>query len=708
MRTNKNGTIRFLLKRHLYVGVIVFLVAFFLMPFWGLSHLPNEKENILLNADSLSMDANLTRLATSQIFQEAFSLETLTIAMGGLGFLTAVVLMGHLFSRKQCMLQHSLPKKQATDWLHRVVCYLVLCVGAIVLNLFLYLLIVALNGLLPWVNWSWLLAKFGMMLLVNLYGFAIGMLCSVLTGTCWSVLLAGAVLIVGSESFLLLWNGFADSYLHTYASDLSTLLRKISPAYTLYKGLYQPADFLWVPAAIVIPAALILSLVLYRIRKAEAAEHTLAFSPLHTILGLVLPMLGGSIMGVVMQMSFLTEWSLYAGFALGALLTFWVCRILFNQRICGIGKEWYLPVMAALLLCAGGLLFRTDAIGYDHFLPDREQVTAITYCPMQSDTDRQITLARDEALDAAYGWCTLMRDEADRLPAQMYASSLAETNSGVTVTYHMGERAVVRRYPNETARTEAQSQLKCILESQDYYESIIANEIPEDMAFETLHLSMQHFAVDTYTLQNKYGFIPELNGLQRDSSASVIDRHVAAFREDLRQRTYEEKCQAPLFVLYLQGYTSGNEYFSSFMQVYPGDQNLLHSIFGSKAEEIVAYLTGGYAGDEGILVLKTTYTMSLRELDRTIADEKDAIASVQAAATPEEATRWIQASENANYSYLYYKARHDDVCYSRLRMYRTEDVERMSLVYGYEMPTTPMEYISNPMIPCLEFLDYLE
>ena len=38
---------RFLLKRNLFIGVIVFLIVFFVLPFWGLSHIPSEKEIIL-------------------------------------------------------------------------------------------------------------------------------------------------------------------------------------------------------------------------------------------------------------------------------------------------------------------------------------------------------------------------------------------------------------------------------------------------------------------------------------------------------------------------------------------------------------------------------------------------------------------------------------------------------------------------------------
>ena len=42
--------------------------------------------------------------------------------------------------------------------------------------------------------------------------------------------------------------------------------------------------------------------------------------------------------------------SLIVGMVLGVLLTYWICRMIFNQRFCGILKQWYLPAAAALAL----------------------------------------------------------------------------------------------------------------------------------------------------------------------------------------------------------------------------------------------------------------------------------------------------------------------------------------------------------------------
>lgn len=184
--TNLNAT-RFLMKRNLFIGVIVFLVVFSVFPFWGLSHIPNMKADIMENA--LDKPEMLTNLVSSSVMTSPLNLEMMVIVFGGLGFLCAMMLSRHLFSRRQGMLHAALPDKRETDFLRRMIAYALLCLCPIVVNFLLYLMVVAMNGLLSYVAWETLLPRFGLLLLINLYGFAMGMLASVLTAPtgrrCW-------------------------------------------------------------------------------------------------------------------------------------------------------------------------------------------------------------------------------------------------------------------------------------------------------------------------------------------------------------------------------------------------------------------------------------------------------------------------------------------------------------------------------------------
>ena len=445
MRSTKGNATRFLLRRNLFIGVIVFLIAFYMMPVWGLSHIPNAGTLAKDPLASEMMAAEIAKTVSTQVMTDPLNLEMMVILYGGLGFMTAMMLMRHLFSRRQSMLQAALPDRRGTDFLRRCVGYAVLCLAPILINFLLYLLVVAANGLMGAVMWDRLLPKFGRLLLINFYGFAMGMLSSVLTGTWWAALLMGAVLIVGMEGLAGLWYRVAGQYLHTLVGKSFTdWLLRLSPAYTLYKGFYRPAEYGCWPGTVAAVLALALSLLLYRVRKTERAERTLAFDGLQPVLSVVLSLMGGTILGIVLMLSFTTDISLVVGMVLGAALTFWVCQIVFNQRLCGILRHWALPAVSAAVLLLGWAVLYTDALGYDRYLPERGALTAISYVPRGYDASERITLTGKEALDAAYDWCTMMRDEVNGYDNGTPASSMY-SGSDVIVTYQMGSRRVYRR-----------------------------------------------------------------------------------------------------------------------------------------------------------------------------------------------------------------------------------------------------------------------
>ena len=706
MRSTNPNVTRFLLKRNLFIGVIVFLVVFSIFPFWGLSHIPNMKADIMENA--LDKKDMLTNLVSSSVMTSPLNLEMMVIVFGGLGFLCAMMLCRHLFSRRQGMLHAALPDKRETDFLRRLIAYAVLCLCPIVVNFLLYLLVVVMNGLLSYVAWGKLLGKFGLLLLINLYGFAMGMLASVLTGTYWAALLAGAVLIVGMEGMAYLWNYFAGCYLHTMVKQgFREMLLSVSPTFSLYKGFYRPAEFVWYPGIIAILAALVLSFALYRVRKTETAERTLAFGWLHIVMGFILPVIGGSILGMIVYMSFGTEISLIAGMIAGAVLTFWVCRMVFNQRFCGILKQWYLPAAAAVVLVLGITVLHTDAIGYDHFLPEREKLTAISYRPQNYHTYEYITLTSDEALDAAYEWCTLMRDEVDGYENGIGAS--IRSASSVVVTYQFGDKKVYRHYPNWTVRTAAQPVLQRIIESDDYRQSLIREFYLDSGTVKDLYLNSRTNALRNNELYEQFGVFPDYMSLNEKDDGPTITAWLSALKEDVLTRTFAEKQQDEIMDLQINAIDprTGNTAYQSF-EVYPGDEHFLKAVFGDQAEAVVAYATGGYAASEDIAALKVTYSVNLAELGGADVDEREVVKSVKLASSPEEAVEWARSAQNTSADRYYFMPDSEQTSFSKLYIYRLSEVERYQAPYGYTMPDDPVQFYYQKEIPTTTVMDFAE
>ena len=707
MRSTKGNATRFLLRRNLFIGVIVFLIAFYMMPVWGLSHLPNAGTLAKDSLTSEMMAAEIAATVSTRVMTDPLNLEMMVILYGGLGFMTAMMLMRHLFSRRQSMLQAALPDRRETDFLRRCVGYAVLCLAPILINFLLYLLVVAANGLMDAVMWDRLLPKFGRLLLINFYGFAMGMLSSVLTGTWWAALLMGAVLIVGAEGLAVLWHHIAAQYLHTWVrATLTDALANLSPAFTLYKGFYRPAEYGCWPGTVAAVLALALSLLLYRVRKTERAERTLAFDGLQPVLSVVLSLMGGTILGIVLMLSFTTDVSLVVGMVLGAALTFWVCRIVFNQRLCGILRHWALPAASAAVLLLGWAVLYTDALGYDRYLPERGALTAISYVPRVYDTGERVTLTGEEALDAAYDWCTLMRDEVNDYDDGTPASSMY-SGSDVIVTYQMGSRRVYRHYPNNAMRTEAQDSLKRVIESDDYRQSMIDQYQLDSGTVSQMYISTVNAVLDQDAFFEKFNIRMLYRSYDRQKDGVVIDLLLEALRQDILNRTLEDKQEMPLLEVDLQINLPDSNVSFEQVSIYPGDEHFLNALFGEQAEEVVRYASGGFAENDDIVVLKVDYTQTYAEIRQSAADLREIVASVTPAHTPEEARQWMAKAQETSADQRYYMPYREDKPLSRLVVYQMSMVEKYAHFYGYKVPQDKAALYANPETPAMMMLDYV-
>lgn len=676
MRNKRLHPTRFFLHRYFYLGLALLAVFFLVLPMQALIRLPQSvdrwNQSALLSGETLAdLAPEIRSFLCSSLLYSLPGLEGLCVLFAVTGFLSALILFRHLFSRRKGMLVFSLPDTRVQDFGRRFICFLFFSVLPILLNYGFYLLVVALNGLTGYLLWGKLLARMAVLLLIHLYGFAVGVLSCVLTGYFWAALLAGAVLTVSFEGAFYLWSTIAGHYLDTLPDTFyRDWLSRLSPVYVLYKNVYRPGAASLLPCLAIIVLMLGLALCLYRRRPLEAAEHTLAFHPLEWIMELFLGIVGGTVVGALIWYTAGTELSLLLGLFLGTLLVSGLCYLVFHLRLSGIFQRWYLPVCTsmALLLAVVGLHY--DVFGYDRWLPSRDDLTAITYRPLFSDAASAVTLTSPEALDAAYDWAVLLRDEAAQEPNEMKQRFIRNT-ANVCVTYQLGRRKVTRLYENKTARDQSAPLMKVLLESDDYRSAQTKRyflQHPESVRSLSVFPELSYYSRSTYSRCTADSTDPSCTF----SIASALE----ALQADLVSRTYDDLLAEPLFTLQLTGLDEEGRSASLVLSLYPSDTRVLTAVFGSRRAEVVDFVSGGYAASEDVIAVKQIYSVPASAHDASERSfHPECLLDTQVADSPEQAAQWVRQTVTDESAYRYYAPDFRPDSYSVLYLYHQDDLE---------------------------------
>lgn len=676
MRNKRLHPTRFFLHRYFYLGVAMLAVFFLVLPMQALVRLPQSldrwNQSVLGSGGTLAdLAPEIRSFLSGSLLYSLLGLEGLCILFAVTGFLSAMILFRHLFSRRKGMLVVSLPDTRTQDFGRRFVCFLLFSVLPIFLCYGLYLLVIVLNGLTDYLLLGKLLTRMAVLLLIHFYGFVVGVLSCVLTGYFWAALLAGAVLTVSFEGTFYLWSTIAGHYLDTIPDTFyRDWLARLSPAYVLYKNLYRPGIVsLWPGlAAILLMGGL--ALYLYRLRPLEAAEHTLAFHPLEWIMELFLGIVGGTVVGAVIWYTAGTELSLLLGLFLGTLLVSGLCYLVFHLRLTGIFQRWYLPVCTSVVLLLAVVGLHYDVFGYDRWLPSRDDLTAITYRPLFSDDASAVTLTSSEALDAAYDWAVLLRDEAAQEPNEM-KQRFTRNTANVCITYQLGRRKVSRLYENKTARDQSAALMKILLESDDYRSAQTGRyflQHPESVRSVSVFPELPYYSRSTYSRCTADSADPSCTF----SIGSVLE----ALQKDLVSRTYDDLLAEPLFTLQLTGLNEEGQFSSLVLSLYPSDHHVLNAVFGSRKAEVVDFVSGGYAASEDVIAVKQIYSVPASALyasERSFHPE--CLLDTQVADSPEQAAQWVRQTVTDESSYRYYAPDFRPDSYSVLYLYRQDDLE---------------------------------
>ncbi|MBQ9210705.1 MAG: hypothetical protein IJ153_03310 [Clostridia bacterium] len=598
---NKNtqaSPFRWMLKRYFFLFVVVTVICFALFPMQGMMRILSTSQTLSRMTEPMEQVQReyYTRQLSQDFIYSPLNLEVLCLLFGGMGYVAAMVLFRHLFSRKQGMMIASLPMTRGKSFLLRLGVYGVWCVAPMVLCMAINPLAVWVKGLGEYFSLTAYLRRAGLSLLINLYGFALGTLSATLFGTIWSAAL-GSLLMAGSvEVALMIWIRFAATYLHSLFVDQAIRSMLVfSPIYSLYKSFYQPGDYGPWPGLVAAVIFLALAFLAYRKGRPEHAGHTLIQKKLEPLLVAWAAVLGGTAGALALVLYLGREIILYLGLILGALALSLLARMLLDQRIGLHWKQWKIPAAATLVMILALLGLRMDITGFDRYAPTADQLARVRVWPGH-ESQREMRFEDPESLEATLGWIGQMRQEllADK---EKYPFQQSLHRSVEVIFEDQQGREVHRQYMYPVDQEAVLPELRIMAEK---YSQQRSEEIPQ-VGNAYCYGSIPTYGLDTQEFMATFGFFRSNDRFSYLNVKEVRE----ALRQDLQARTFDTLQEPTLLNLYMEGMdeeTGTYRYDYSGYNVTAGDQHLLDLILGEEKEKWLDYVRGGFAKSENLRV----------------------------------------------------------------------------------------------------------
>lgn len=205
-------------------------------------------------------------------------------------------------------------------------------------------------------------------------------------------------------------------------------------------GVLQPGESaLGLLIGYLIAAAVVtaLALFLFRIRKSERAGTALAFTPTKLPIKVYMCLVMGVAFGWVFGMIAGNFW-FWPGLVVGTVLFHWIVEIIYAFDFRAIFAKPLHLLAILVVLVAGMLAMQFDVTGYDTWLPDRDDLTAVDI-----NGSGEPALTDPSNIDAVHrlmelGVQTMQEEDTDE------DNSLSYTQ--VTVKCQMGSRTAARQY----------------------------------------------------------------------------------------------------------------------------------------------------------------------------------------------------------------------------------------------------------------------
>lgn len=406
--------------RRVWTMAFAVLVFFFVFPI-----------NIMLSADMyLKNQANMTAKEIEQakgIIYRGFT--SVTKADGGIfavivmfAVLTGISGFAYLHSRKKTDFYHSLP-------VSRTKLYAAVAVNSILTVAVPYLVMALLSAVITGIKTgytgciSYALVNFvyGMCAFTLIYMTTV--LAMMLTGTKTTGLMGTAVLLFYGPAVTGLIYGLMDRYFWTFYPISDRAARIMTYLSPLYWGMskYVSAPERAAAAAAAAVVLCIINIMLYKIRRSEAAGIPMAFKHTETVIKVLITV--PAAVGAGLFFSSMTElsdfWTVFA-IICGAIIIHSIIEIIYNLdfRKLFADKLHLAGCMAAAL--AIFVLFRFDLAGYDSYMPDTSKVAsagAFSYAMSDIYGDEANIDLSDNDGGGQYAYYTNTRSDKDAADA---------------------------------------------------------------------------------------------------------------------------------------------------------------------------------------------------------------------------------------------------------------------------------------------------
>lgn len=349
-------------KRRLWVFALTFLLAFFSMTVASAMYISRH--------DITTLYRNELVISVIQYNTPGNVLFTIISAL-----LCGFTSFAYLHSKKKVDFYHSLPIKREKLFFVNFLNGILIYAFSYLLNLLFCLILVVANGGSFFAAFTGGLSVFAYNLSYFVLIYSVVVLSAMLTGNLVVNMLGGVVLLFYGPVICLLFDGYFNTMFTTYYSKSGGLLHyleeRLSPVVA-----YICNDSAW---GALLAAALItaLSLVLYRIRRSEAAGKAMAFKPSMAPIKIAIVLASSMLSGLIFYGIVDTGiWMLF-GVLCGCLLSYCIIEVIyhFDFRKAFAHKFQFFGCAAGCILIFS--IFQFDLLGYDSYLPRESSVESV-------------------------------------------------------------------------------------------------------------------------------------------------------------------------------------------------------------------------------------------------------------------------------------------------------------------------------------------